>query len=158
MVIIGGMYTYMSKRDAVRMAVEPPAVLDSRVDKLLTVEITPTFSVEGDPFALQLEENTGSGFELKLNGETIPLQLAPVRGEVIRIDSLSGVRKGHNEVYVKGAPPVSESHLENGIRVKVMEDGQVIADKTIWSSDGALASGTVFFDFETAEQEDSHDH
>lgn len=158
-VIVGGLYIYVSKRDADKESVRQALVQEIAVKQLFTLEFTPTFAIEQDPFALQTDENASAGIEVRLNGKLIKLEeQQPARGEVLRIAEVDGVVLGHNEIYVKASPPMTESHLEHGVRMKVIQGNEVLVDKTIWSSGGALISGTVPFEFAVSAEGDAHDH
>ena len=155
-VIIGGLWLYTSQKSAVtRLDVAP---VNLAVQGSFSVELTPTFSVEEDPFALTIEDSPSPGIQLRLNGKQVPLPDLPVqRGQVIYIDGIDAVQKGHNDIYIQASPPVAESGLEHGIRVKILADGNVIGDDTTWSSGGALISESFHFEYSTG-GEDNHDH
>ena len=157
LVIVGGLWLYTRQRDAtISQAVASYA--DLSVDETFAIELTPTFSVEDDPFALQVEESSSSGMELRLNGTAIPLPDQPVqRGQVVRLDDVSGLLRGHNEIYLKASPPAGENSIEQGVRIKLFSGSELIRDHTVWSGSGALVSGGFSFDYQ-AEKEEGHGH
>ncbi len=157
-VIVGGLWKYISHRDAQRELIVATTPIDLTVEGRFALEITPTFSTEDDPFALTTSENNASPFEVKLNGDVVDMRaLEFQRGETIRKEKIAGVLTGHNEIYVNASPPLSENTLEHGIRVKVYQDDTLIVDKTVWADQGALVSGTISFNHSQTE-EASHDH
>ena len=146
-VFIGGLYLYTSQRQGPvpQAAVAAPSA--PQIEQSITIELTPTFSVEDDPFALKTEEKQ-EPIEIRLNGEPIQAQTAEIgRGKTLRISEARGVRSDHNELFVKASPPLSESSLDHGIRVRLLSGDRVLAEKTIWSSGGGLVSGSVSFTF-----------
>ena len=157
-VIVGGLWNYISHRDAKRELIVATTPIDLTVEGQYSLEITPTFSTEDDPFALTTSDNTASSFEVKLNGNALDLNVLEFqRGETIRNEKVGGVLTGHNEIYVNASPPLSENTLEHGIRVKFYQDDTLIVDRTVWADQGALVSGTISFNHSQTE-EASHDH
>lgn len=157
-VIVGGLWNYISQRDAKRELIVAATPIDLSVDGQYALEITPTFSTEDDPFALKTSDNTASSFEVKLNGNALDMSVMGFqRGETIRNAKVGGVLTGHNEIYVNASPPLSENTLEHGIRVKFYRDNTLIVDKTVWAEQGALVSGTISFNHSQTE-EAGHGH
>ena len=64
---------------------------------------------------------------------------------------------GFNEFYVKASPPMSESHLDHGLRVRLLENGSALVDRTLWAEGGAVVAGTVSLTL-GSEKGGSHDH
>lgn len=157
-VIVGGLWSYISHRDARRQQITATTPVDLSVEGKFAIEVTPTFSTEEDPFALTTSESTSRPFEVKINGKTIELNASDVlRGQTIRHENVVGVLTGHNEIYVTASPPLSENTLEHGMRVKFYEDSTLLVDKTVWADQGAIVSGTISFNHSQME-EGSHDH
>lgn len=157
-VIVGGLWSYIAQRDAKRQQITVRTPVDTTIEGQFAIEVTPTFTVEEDPFALQTSDAESQVFELKLNGKTIDINAEEVRrGQSIRQENVVGMLAGHNEIYVSASPPISESSLEHGIRVKVYEDATLVVDQTVWASQGALVSGTISFRH-SQKEEGSHEH
>ncbi len=157
-VIVGGLWSYISHRDAKRELIVASTPIDLTVAGQYAIEITPTFSTENDPFALKTSDNAMSSFQVKLNGSALDMNVLELqRGKTIRNEAIGTALSGHNEIFVNASPPVSESALEHGIRVKFYQDNTLIVDKTIWADQGALVSGTISFNHSQTE-ETSHDH
>jgi len=145
-IIVGGLWSYITHRDARRQQVIPQAAKDLAIDGRFAIAITPTFSAEKDPFALTTTESDTPPLEIRLNGTPLELPSREVRrGEIILLESITGMLTGHNEIYVNASPPLSESTLQNGVRVEVFEDEVTIAETTVWAGEGALVSGTLSF-------------
>ncbi len=157
MVIVGGLWTYVAQRDQKREMIKPPVAADISVDGQFSIEVTPTFSIEDDPFALTTSPTDSASLEVRLNGMTIDVgQSEILRGQVIRMDGVDGVLAGHNEIYVSASPPVSESGMEHGIRVKFFDASSLLVDETVWAEQGGRVSGSVSYHHSQPE-EDSHD-
>ncbi len=157
-VIVGGLTSYINKRDERRMQVHASVAPNIEVVGNFAIELTPTFSIEKDPFALTTSDAGKTSVELRLNGTPLQLESGDLkRGVTVRLDEVSGMLAGHNEIYVNASPPVSEDTLEHGIRVKLIKDRAVVADKTVWAEKGSLVSGAVSFMYHEGE-EASHDH
>ena len=145
-VIVGGLWSFISHRDTRRQQITANIPVDLSVEGQFAIEVTPTFSTEDDPFALKTSESTSPPFEVKINGTTINMNVSEVlRGQTIRFENVVGVLAGHTERYVTASPPLSENTLEHGIRVKLYEDSSLVVDKTVWAGQGALVSGTISF-------------
>jgi len=157
-VIVGGLWSYVSHRDAKRQLIVAKTPIDLTVEGQFILEVTPTFSTEDDPFALTTSDGNASPFEVKLNGVEIAVNSPELqRGQSIRHEKVVGVLTGHNEIYVNASPPLSENDLEHGIRVKLFQNNTLVVDKTVWADQGALVSGTISFNYSETE-EASHDH
>lgn len=157
-VIVGGLWSYISHRDARRQQITANTPVDLSVEGQFAIEVTSTFSTEDDPFALTTSDSNSPPFEIKINGTTIDMNASEVlRGQTIRHENVDGVLAGHNEIYVTASPPLSENTLEHGIRVKLYEDSTLVVDKTVWANQGALVSGTISFSH-SQQEEGNHDH
>lgn len=156
-VLVGGLWLFTWQRDqAVVTATQ--INLDRDVDQIFTLELTTTFDTEKDPFALQIDEEDSSEIELRLNGDNLALPADTVkRGIPMRIDDVRGVILGHNDIYVKASPPVNESDLQQGVRIRILENETVISEQTLWNSGGGLVSGGFGFTYEE-HGENNHEH
>lgn len=157
-VIVGGLWSYISHRDAKRQLIIATTPVDLSVEGQFAIEVTPTFSIEEDPFALTTSESNTQPLKVKLNGMAIDIHTQEVlRGKTIRYEDVDGVLSGHNEIYVSASPPLSENTLEHGVRIKLYEDSAIVVDQTVWADQGALVSGTISFSH-SKNEEDNHDH
>ena len=158
LVIVGGLFTYTCQRDA--NLPQSPTVVEAsqQVQGIHLLEITPTFSVEKDPFALESDTENTSLLELRLNGSTIdPPAVEMRRGQVIQIHALTKLQVGFNEFYISAGPPLSEGMLHHGMRARLLVGNSVLFDETIWASPGARVSGAINFTL-AAEKDDHHDN
>lgn len=157
LVIVGGLFLYTWQRDAALP--DGPAIVEAakHVEGNHVLEITPTFSVVKDPFALQSDTDKTALLELRLNGKSLDAPAVDMRrGEVIRIRELPELQVGFNEFYISASPPIDENMLDHGIRVRLLDDSSVLLDDTIWASRGAVVSGTINFTL-AAETDDDHE-
>ncbi|WP_321496079.1 hypothetical protein [uncultured Desulfobacter sp.] len=155
--MVGSVWLYTAARDA-RLPGEPArakAVTVVQADFILS--LTPTFSTQKDPFALDTGDESTSDLVIRLNGKNIDLPSPDMaRGQELRISRLPALLPGFNEVYINAGPPVSESTLFHGIRVKLTLNGASMVDKTIWAGHGERVAGTVGFTLDP-EKESGHD-
>lgn len=156
-VIVGGLYQYIAWRDGAAATPVAEIAVAQASSGEFSLELTPTFSLEEDPFALKGGEGADSPLEVRLNGSLLAVPAAELqRGRPFVIAVVDGVLLGHNEVHVKASPPVAESSLDHALRIRVLDRDAVLADHSIWGGDGELISGSVGFD--TREKEAGHDH
>ena len=158
-VFVGGLWAYTVQRDAAL----PQGPAQPAAPKVLTgsyvLEITPSFSIEKDPFALVLEDDASQtpGLEIRLNGRALEVDAEQIkRGKVIRITENLKLSQGFNEFYVKASPPMAETDLDHGLRVRLLDRGVPVVDQTVWGSSGAVVAGTVSFSI-AAHKEEAHD-
>lgn len=156
-VMAGGLSRYIAWRDrAVAAPVAGLAAARASAGEF-SLEVTPTFSLEEDPFALQTGEGPASALEVRLNGRLVAIPMDELRrGRPFTLEVPEGVLAGRNEIHVKASPPVAENSLVHGLRIRVVDRDAVLVDDTVWGGDGALVSGTV--GFATREMEAGHDH
>jgi hypothetical protein len=157
LVILGGLWSYTRQRAAAEAVVryENPGVHE--VAETYTLRLTPTFSLEPDPFALKTEDSPDTAIVLLLNGAAIPLEGHTLqRGETWTVEKVAGLVEGSNEIHVQASPPLSESELEHGIRIRLMKSGVAAVDTTVWSQQGSLVSGSIHFELQSTGE--AHDH
>lgn len=156
---VGGLWAYTATRDG--MLPQGPARVADReaLNREFVIEITPGFSSEQDPFALNLDDaSQPPDLEVRLNGRALTTQAKEItRGKVLRITKGVTPTLGFNEIYVQASPPVSEAQLDHGLRVRLLDSGTIVIDQTIWASRGAVVAGTVNFTLAAAKGDD-HDH
>lgn len=147
-VFVGGLKLYTTTRDA-NLPTSPSQAKEVELaHRSYSLLLTPTFSVEEDPFALKTESTPSgtTGLELNLNGQQVTVSADSLsRGKTIRVDNIQGVQQGHNELYVKASPPLAENTMDQGIRIQVLGDNLPIVSETVWGEQGSLVSGTINF-------------
>lgn len=157
-IIVGGLWMYTWHRDAGRPDGPSEVKAVERIEGSYLLEITPTFSIEKDPFALQSDTRVTASLELRLNGRPLGVPAVEMsRGKVIQIQDLPDMQAGFNEFYISAAPPIMENMMDHGLRIKLSEGDTVIIDKTLWGSRGARVSGAVNFKL-ASKEEKPHEH
>lgn len=156
--IVGGLWGYTQGRLYLKggpvQNILPEMELSERS---FALGITPTFSVEKDPFSLDVDQNDNQGFQVSVNGKVVPLPPDELKqGQMLIIPDMDNIAVGLNEIYVQASPPVQAGDIEHGVRILLLEEDAIVADKTFWSRSGSLVTGTLVFNLEQKEQD--HDH
>lgn len=139
---IGGLALYMNHRDN-KVPVEKTPIQTTISQGIFTLEITPGFAPAPDPFALSTDPpallliKTG-------NREILRKTEGVEAGKPLRVEALSGLAVGHNELYIQASPP-SDDNAHHALRVRVLENETSIADATFWAPPGAGISDTLYF-------------
>ncbi len=155
-IIVGGLWSYSKKRTEAEAGIVRQIPEIAAIEESYALRLTPTFSIEPDPFALQTDDSAPGGIELRLNGIAIPVESDTTqRGKAWVLEKIEGLVVGNNEIYLQASPPMVESDLEHGIRVQLVKAGVAAVDDTIWG-EGGLVSGTIHFQLEKKDEE--HDH
>lgn len=155
-IIVGGLWSYSKKRMEAEANIVRRVPEIAQVEEMYSLRVTPTFSIEPDPFALQTDDSASAGIELRLNGTEIRIESDSMqRGKAWVLEKVDGLAVGNNEIYVQASPPIAESDLEHGVRVQLVKAGVAAVDDTIWGQ-GGLVSGTIHFELET--KDEKHDH
>jgi len=140
-VLLGGLALFMSSKhegSGFRTVESKPAVGG------FSLEITPSFTVEPDPFALR----TSSGEQpaaliVKVNGREVLRREDRVEGGAPLVaQNITEMIEGENELYVEANPPLDQANNAHAIRAKVVRDGEQIADRTLWSEPGVKLAAT----------------
>ncbi len=139
-ILIGGLTAYMQSRETAAVGVSYKL---HSAEGVYALQITTTFDVEPDPFALRTDENEASALLVKLNGKEILRRSDRVQaGTPIRVEPVPGLTGGRNEFYLEANPPVSLANLSYAVRVQLFRDGQLIADRSLWSEPGSRIAST----------------
>jgi hypothetical protein len=140
-VLVGGLYTYMSSRAAIKA----PEALEIRASKAdYSLEITPTFTAKEDPFALKTQEKEVPVFRITLNGALLlELEKGVERGEPIIIENLTGMTQGVNEFHMEASPPSSGKPIAHALRFRLFKGLTPVLEKTVWSAPGERVTGVI---------------
>ena len=158
-VILGGLAAYF----ATRHAVQPAAVQQQQLAPLpgeFYVELMPTYDVPAkDDFALVAIDPV----TLSLNSHEIYVHTQPAAaGQTIEVRwylEQVPLIAGKNEFYVVAAPPGGAFKSAPGIRLRLMRDGAVQDEQTIWGEPQRKVQGPVPLNYSNfQEQQDFHDH
>lgn len=157
---IGGLGLYMNNRATAL----PGPGQDYQVQAAkaqYSLLITTTFAIEPDPFAVQIDDDAqAAGLIVRLGKKEILRQTGDMESGVpVIVKPLEGLVIGNNEIYLEASPPLQDSNKSHAVRVQIMENDILIAEKTSWSQPGGKVADTMSFSIETQEKkEDDHDH
>ena len=158
-VLIGGLSWYMQTRQEVRaVAGFQPTALETK----LTLEVTPSFAVRPDPFALQTDEGDKAvALLIRLNGRDVLKKSEKLAGgSQIKVDDVQGLVEGRNEFYVEANPPLNEASQSHAVRIRVKRENETLAERTLWSEPGSRIAATFSLEVKPTEpvQDDEHGH
>jgi len=156
-VLVGGLTFYTHSREPVK-ALE--TVATQPVEGTLALEITPSFRAEPDPFALRDDtERTASALTIRVNGkEALRVTDRTEPGRVIRVEPVPGLIRGENEIYLEVNPPLSAGTGSHAVRVRVLQDGRKLQDRTFWSEPGSRIVETFRVKTVPEPQPEKQDH
>ena len=159
-VFVGGLGFYMHHRD-VSALTSRPDVETQAAKGHYAMEITTTFAVEPDPFALKLdsEEKQPALLVRLVDQEILRVNDRLEAGTPIRLEPLSGLVEGLNEIYLEASPPLEQTGKSHAVRVKILRDGQTVAEETFWSQPGGKVADTMGFELLASQaMESDHGH
>ncbi|ADD68905.1 conserved hypothetical protein [Denitrovibrio acetiphilus DSM 12809] len=119
----------------------------------VTFELTTTFSVEEDPFALQIDD-TASPFILTLDGEVILSKKQGIKDREMFITEKYELKPGRHELFIKANP--SDTSLNNAVHIRVLQNGNPINENTYWFTPGQTVNAAHSFTLETKDNKDEH--
>lgn len=144
--IVGGLWLYTQQRQQVEASIEISQPHQESLQQHFELILTPTFTIEPDPFALQVTDEPDTAIELRVNGQQLEVAAASLqRGIPLVVADIKGLVAGQNEIYVQASPPIQESWRNHGMRVQLKRTGIPLLDSTIWAGEGARVVGTVNF-------------
>ncbi len=98
------------------------------------LELTPTFSLEKDPFALNMDESPALVVRL---GDKELLALDSVSaGEPVLLEEVRGLVLGMNEFFIKATPSAGSALGAQALRVRLLQGGQPVAAESYWTGNG----------------------
>jgi len=147
LVIVGGLFLYMNQRP--RAAAPGTDRPQTDLDRAgFSLEVTTTFALEPDPYALKSEGSPPAASLLIRLGEAEILRLSQTRppGRITTLGSVPGLKPGQNEFYVEAYPPLTGKKDANGpglaLRFRLKSGHRILVDETLWSEAGRVA-GTI---------------
>ena len=158
LIMVGGLTLYIQQRDRrLPPAIRTPATGAAPMEKY-SLEITPTFSPETDPFALQGDPAASATLLVRLGErELFRSEQALPAGKTVSVHAVAGLVVGHNELYLQATPPLSEALMDHAVRVRLLQGNRELFDHTLWGLSGAKVAGTIPFTLEKS-AEAGHDH
>ncbi|MBI4963480.1 MAG: hypothetical protein HY913_09395 [Desulfomonile tiedjei] len=157
--LVGGLSAYMHAREKIN----PARSYEVRaVTEPFALEVTTTFDLEPDPFALKTEtESEAPALLVRVNGkEALRRNDRVERGVPFRLEPVPGLVQGHNEIYLEANPPVEQADRSLAVRVRVFRGSMPVADQSIWSEAGSTVATTFRVDIEPEKtpEADTHGH
>lgn len=152
-VILLGVHFYLRFAEGLR-AKPVEAIETVAAEGKYAAEITLTFDAQADEFAL---EPTSVIF--RQQSKTLLEKTGLVQaGEALRVDAIENVVEGRNEFYVECVPRSSDQPIARAVRVRLLRDGRVVSETTLWSEPGQTPRGVVVLDVPASKKADGEDH
>lgn len=154
--MVGGLALYIRARGVPLPGATAPA--SQATAGHVTLEITPTFTAEPDPFALQTgTTEPPAALILRMNGRELSRITDKIEsGKALRIEPKDAAVTGTNELFLEASPPSEQSEQSHALRVRVYRDGLLLADQTLWSEPGGKVLGSVSFAGQSTPTQEHH--
>lgn len=141
LLIVGGVALYTGLRRAA-----PAATLSAvgvpGAEGRWVVEVMASFLPEPDPFlAAAPSPSIEPAVVVLCNGRAVPV----ASGSPLR-RPLTGLSSGRSEILADVSPPVAEAGRAHAVRLRVLRDGAVVAETTVWSAPGSRLVTSVVVD------------
>lgn len=157
---VGGVGLYIHHRSRAAVTSAGPVEMET-AEGNYALEITSTFIVEPDPFAIQSnDQEKPSALLVRLGDlEIIRITDRMEAGTPIRVEPLRGLVIGDNEIYVEANPPLNQAGRSHALRMQVLKNGQAWKEKTFWSTPGGKVADTLrLILIPSQTKEDPHAH
>ena len=66
-------------------------------------------------------------------------------GDLVRVEPVPGLAAGVNELFVQASPPPEEWDRRHAVRIRIVREGGLVAEKTLWSESGGIVADTFRF-------------
>ena len=158
LVILGGLYLYMSMRSPMRV---PPPPVERTAPGVYWMDVTLALRAEPEDFSLEDEPTLVVRFGVQELLEKkgivepgVPLVIKPISQVVIGHDKFSG----SNEFYVM-AMTGSDLNRAQVVRVRLFRDEDLVSEKTMWSDPGQPVEGILRIEVvDSTASESDHEH
>ena len=156
-VLLGGMKWFLKARSSHAVLVIPERVMATGQYRL---EVTTTFAVAPDPFALVIDANVPpAALVVSLQGQEILKVTDRLEaGKAILVEPVPGLKEGRNEFFVKAHPPKAHHGQSHALRLRLLRDDVVVGEHSVWSIPPAPLVGAVVFDAGAESAENEHEH
>jgi hypothetical protein len=152
--VFGSVKGYMLFQDSLP---KPPVIqtFARQAEGSFSVEIVLTFDAAADAFSLE-----PTSALVQFHGEDLLRSQEPLpAGAPIVIEDVANVVAGKNSFYVKISAADDSFNSQHAVRLRVMRDGQPLAEHTIWSRPGEPVEGVIDVDVLGQQQtSDPHEH
>lgn len=117
----------------------------AKAEGKFSVELTLSFNAEVDAFAAGDE----AAVLVRMAGDDLIRHTEPLTaGETLRASDVQQVVAGRNAFFVRALPAESEREHPCVARVKILRDGEVVAENSIWSAPGEVLAGELLVEVE----------
>ncbi len=152
--ILLGVRMYLNLASSLRGGAKVVTVDQTAAEGQYSVDVTLTFDAQADEFALEpvslvLRHQDKTLLERK--------ELVPA-GEPLVVDDVAGLVEGRNEFYFACIPRAEGGQVARAVRIRVLRDGAVVVDQTLWAEAGQTPRGRIVLDIPPAKREQAHDH
>lgn len=156
-VLVGGLALYMGTQQA---APTPREFAPQEAGGVFALEVTTSFAAEPDPFALRLDDaQQAAAVLVRLNGKDVLRRTGRLdSGTPLRVEPIAGIVTGRNEFYVEANPPTDQPTQAHAVRVRVLRDGESVAERTLWSENGARIAATFELSVDATPQSPESQH
>lgn len=131
-----------------------PAFHYTQASEQYSLELTPTFSLEKDPFALNTDDSPA--MVVTLGGKELLALDSAAAGEPVLLEEVRGLVKGMNEFFITATPSGAAASAAQALRVRLLQGGQPVADESYWTSHGLPVKAVFRVALEGAEKEGAH--
>jgi hypothetical protein len=153
-VFVGGVTVYVMKRETVQSVDERKR---EEARSAFALELTTSFDVTPDPFALETKESTG--IVVRAGGRAIAQRDELEAGTTLRIAPIPGLIQGSNEFYIEANPPLDESNRPHALQIRILRGDVLVVERILWAEPGSRVASTFVLDTTEADHEESkHDH
>ncbi len=134
--LMGGVGLYMERREMTGTA---PEYIRPEAPGVYALEVTTSFVVEPDPFAVQLDESQApAALVLRMGKQELIRRAEKLEaGEGVKVERVEGLVVGRNEFFIEANPPTEQIQRAHAVRVRITRDGAPVADRTFWTEPGA---------------------
>jgi|GEM_PF-5202706 len=135
LIFLGGVGFYMQSRSDAAAPLRPETTSRPTVADYV-LRLRATFVAAADPFAIDVSPaEEAVPVEVRVNGrpQTVNLAHDLETGAVYRVDPVTGLQPGENEIYVAATPDPAEADGTHALRLEVLWQGRIFAEKTLWS-------------------------
>lgn len=147
LLLVGGLYEYMRRRDASSIERPSGAPLAAAAGTY-TLELTPSFDPKPDPFTLNSAANPPPALFARLRGRDLLIRTGDgdvKAGIPLFAENIPGVSEGENEIALAASPPLDATTIRHFLQARILQNGLPIASETFWADGSARVDGVLRF-------------
>jgi hypothetical protein len=160
-IVLGGLNLYMKQFETSDSdAAEPSRQRPAQAEALYVMELTTTFNVEPDPFALTADDSKEpAGLVVQLHGNEVLRKTGEIEaGTPVVLNPVPGMIRGLNEFFVEAYMPLDSIGKSYALRLRLMQAGIPVTDETFWSEGGNRVTGVLRVGLENDKQDGGPHH